>query len=107
MSDRNTLPVLPPLPIIEPGARTDAARNAMLKRLMMYEFILTDMNLYLDTHPNSPEGLAHFRKYRDLHHQLMNEYVAAFGPIRPEQTFAEQRWSWIDGPWPWEREANI
>jgi len=29
--------------------------------------------------------------------------VQNFGPIIPEQSDNPQRWSWIDGSWPWER----
>lgn len=83
-----------------------ADRSALMKKIRMYDFVITEMVLFLDTHPNSPEGLAHFRKYQALREQAMNDYTANFGPIQPTQTHADTHWTWIDDPWPWEREAN-
>ena len=39
-------------------------RERMTKQLAMYDFMLDDIILYLDTHPNCRMALAAFNKYR-------------------------------------------
>ena len=78
-------------------------RKMLMIKIKQYDFALRELNLYLDTHPNCRRALALFDKYRSLTETAENEYVQKYGPITPEQSNDESHWSWIDGPWPWER----
>lgn len=84
-----------------------AEKNSLLKRIQMYDFIVNEMILYLDTHPNDQRGLAYFKKYNDLNNKAHAEYAMAYGPLMPSQANSTERWTWVDAPWPWEREANL
>ena len=34
-------------------------------------------------------------------------YEKNFGPITANSFDGAEKWSWIDGPWPWEYAANV
>ncbi len=78
-------------------------REALLQKIRQYDFTLKELSLYLDTHPNCRRAMAMFGKYKKLRSDAVKEFIRRFGPIRPEQSAAEEHWDWIDDPWPWER----
>ena len=59
-------------------------------------FAAWEVRLYLDTHPEDASALA---LYRRLCAQECGGYACV--------PHGRDRWSWIDDPWPWEREANL
>ena len=78
-------------------------REAMLYQLLQYKFALTDLNLYLDTHPNDQEMINIFKKYLTIEKQIKEKYESMYGPltvydIQPNTT----NWVWKNSPWPWE-----
>ena len=74
----------------------------MMRRLQIQSFVLDDVRLYLDTHPDDSRALAYYQKYRALKEQTEAEYVKNFGPINRCQVESDTRWTWVDTPWPWE-----
>lgn len=74
----------------------------MMRRLQVQSFVLDDLRLYLDTHPDNRKALEYFHKYRKLRNQTMTEYVERFGPLMSIQVDSDTRWTWVDTPWPWE-----
>ena len=79
-------------------------REEMLRRVQMLDFVLVDVNLFLNTHPNDQAALNFFLKYNEMHMQAVAEYESTFGPLTPEGVNIEDGWSWINRPWPWELE---
>lgn len=71
-------------------------------------FTIWDLRLYLDTHPDDREAL---EKYRCLCREA-GDCGACRGPMSvlsvsaDDRCVLDDRWSWIDGPWPWETDAN-
>ena len=84
----------------------EATRNSLMKKIQMYEFVLVEITLYLDTHKTCMYALDYYKKYRDLHAAAIKEYAEKFGPLNVTQAKADGSWDWTDGPWPWEKEAN-
>jgi len=74
----------------------------MMRRLQVQNFVLDDIRLYLDTHPDDQNALEYYQKYRHLRERTVAEYVERFGPINSLQVESDSRWTWVDGPWPWE-----
>lgn len=81
-------------------------RDKLLKRLQICEFVLVEMNLFLDTHPDNKAALDFYKKYLKMQRDAKNEYVSKYGPITASDYNGEGRWNWIDNPWPWENEVN-
>ena len=85
--------------------RPQNPRQACLANVMMLEFNLHELNLYLDTHPNDRQALDRFH---ELHHQVLEArktYEKQYGPLTIlSVTQKNTPWVWIDGPWPWEKQ---
>ncbi len=83
------------------------SKQELLEKIRMYDFILTELNLYLDTHPNCPRGLEHFRKYRQLREDAAEQYENRYGPITSDASKADGTWEWVAAPWPWENNGEV
>ena len=64
-------------------------------------FAAWDLRLYLDTHPNDGQAMAQFAQ---LCGGMEHGCYADRGIHLCDDT--DGIWHWIDGPWPWEPEAN-
>ena len=65
-------------------------------------FAIDDVVLYLDTHPYDEEALKYYKKYKKLYHEASEEYTQCYGPLQTSNVIADDRWTWVEGPWPWE-----
>ena len=81
-------------------------RSELMQTIRMYDFALYDLMLYLDTHPNCRRAAMQFEQYRQKRAAAAEEYVQNYGAFKALQTDTSKRWSWGDGPYPWEKEAN-
>jgi spore coat protein JB len=86
--------------------RMDRNRAMLLNKISKTGFMLGDLHLYLDTHPACMNALRHYAYYQKQYTILVKEYESKYGPLTPKLTEGATRWNWIDGPWPWENEAN-
>lgn len=80
-------------------------RNELMRRVQMLSFVLVDASLYLDTHPTDKAALNFFNKYNALYMSARAEYEKSYGPLSIAGTNDTNSWSWIDEPWPWQREV--
>ena len=87
---------------------TSQHRDAMLKHLTALDFMLVDLTLFLNTHPQESEAVAEFNKIAAQADRLRNDYERAFGPLcsfrskNPGTT-----WTWLEDPWPWSVDGNF
>ncbi|MBQ9942498.1 MAG: spore coat protein CotJB [Christensenellaceae bacterium] len=81
-------------------------RAVLLRRLQVCDFVLIELQLYLDGHPTDREALAMYTRYKTMRCQAAEEYTRAYGPIDPLDFCGGERWNWVDGPWPGEKEGN-
>lgn len=77
-------------------------QDAMLKKLMAYNFAFNDLNLYLDIYPEDKEALELFKKYIEEYKKLKKEYASMYGPLTLMQDKYEN-YEWLKNPWPWEK----
>jgi len=80
-------------------------RESLFMFITKVSFALDDCVLYLDTHPTDQCALEYYDKCRRLRKQAMEEYTNCFGPLTDEDVKVENYWTWIESPWPWEREC--
>jgi len=80
-------------------------RKILLKRIQICDFILTETALFLDTHPDNKAALDYFHKYHAMKMQAVQDYTSKYGPISHDTVMSQDRWDWIDNPWPWMKEA--
>lgn len=80
---------------------------AYLRRLQAIDFALADLILYLNAYPSSAEALAYFYQLKEERRQLMSSAPeGTFPSVTALDQQTPNRWSWIQGPWPWEPDAN-
>ena len=81
-------------------------RAVLLNKILKTGFVLNDLALYLDTHPTDMNALRHYEFYQKKHEELTREYESRYGALTRKMTNDSNKWTWLDGPWPWEREYN-
>ena len=70
--------------------------------LQALSFVLTELGLYLDTHPDDKEAFDLFREYTRLAREGRRRYEAMYGPLTLAATADQDQYTWINDPWPWE-----
>lgn len=76
-------------------------RERLLRRLSSFDFAVTELHIYLDTHPDDASAAKALSGYEEKASKLRNEYENKFGPISSLNEDAN-RWAWISDPWPWD-----
>ena len=75
--------------------------EGILKLKIMEEtFIINDLNLYLDVHPNDNEVYSYFKKHENYLNNYIEEYQKKYGSIFLNSE--QDKYNWINSPWPWE-----
>ncbi|QRG69743.1 spore coat protein CotJB [Brevibacillus choshinensis] len=87
-------------PHTRPG---DEQYMEMLKELQAVDFVLCELNLYLDTHPNDMNAIEQYNELTQQRWQMANEFEALYGPLMNfGHSFSGYPWQWNDTPWPWQ-----
>lgn len=75
----------------------------LLQQLQEIDFVLVELNLYLDTHPNDPQALQQFNQLVQQRWTLAQRYEENYGPLQNlGRSYSRQPWQWIETPWPWQ-----
>ena len=74
-------------------------RQNILALIDLYSFLVTDLNLFLDTHPNNERAKMLINTFKTELVKLKDYYNVNFSPITIDSISNE---SYITGPWPWE-----
>ncbi len=75
---------------------------AALYEISMVDFLLKDMELYLDTHPRDKNALEYYRHYAKILKNMREDYVANWGPLFAMDSNCEKEWEWGSEPNAWE-----
>ncbi|HIW82936.1 MAG TPA: spore coat protein CotJB [Candidatus Dorea gallistercoris] len=82
------------------------SRKEMLDWINMISFAVDDVKLFLDSHPDCQEALEYFQDMKAQRVQALKEYAKYYGPLTIDTAdpscMTDQRWMWIDEPWPWQ-----
>ena len=76
-------------------------RREMMQEIRCCEFAITELALYLDTHPDDEKALCLHRKYCKQAKDLKDKYQKVYGPLTIN--YPCNKWRWLEEPWPWER----
>ena len=81
------------------------SRDELMEKIHALSFAMTEAQLFLDTHPDCRAALDYFRGLRDEYDLAMTEYQNKYGPLFADMIVGD-KWSWIDGPWPWQNNGK-
>ena len=78
----------------------DSTREEMMEKIKCLNFAITELGLYLDTHPEDEKALCLHRKYCKEYRDITDKYQKVYGPLSIK--FPCNKWRWLEEPWPWE-----
>lgn len=76
------------------------------KKLQKISFALVETVLYLDAYPNCEKAKNYYRELKKERESILKALTEAGMPMNAMAVEGGE-WSWINGPWPWEYEANV
>ena len=79
-------------------------KEEMLQQIRCCDFAITELALYLDTHPTDDKALCLHRKYCREAKDLKDKYQKVYGPLTIN--FPCNKWRRLEEPWPWEGGMN-
>ncbi|MBO5340211.1 MAG: spore coat protein CotJB [Oscillospiraceae bacterium] len=80
--------------------------NGNMADLQALCFVIQELALYLDTHPDDAEAFALFKQYTAMEKSAKEAYENANGPIKRSSAARGDRYTWLQDPWPWNFEHN-
>lgn len=81
-------------------------RSELMNKIRAHSFAKTETELYLDGHPEAMPALLYYKDLCKALGALVEEYEAKYGPLTATSA-AGDRWTWIDGAWPWQNEEDL
>ena len=72
-------------------------REDMIQQIRCYDFAITELALYLDTHPEDEKALCLHRKYCKQAKELKDKYQKVYGPLTIN--YPCNKWRWLEEPW--------
>ena len=75
-------------------------RKEMLKKIKCLKFAVTELALYLDTHPDDKKALCLHNKYSKDLKEICDKFQKVYGPLTTQ--YPCNKWRWLEEPWPWE-----
>lgn len=77
-------------------------KEEMLINIGECSFMMHDLNLYLDVHPDDIEALNKFSMYREKTNELITNYERKYGPICVKGDIPNKiPFAWQENNWPW------
>ena len=87
-----------------PFKAKETGRNVVdsaLSELQALEFVVAELNLYLDTHSDDAEAFQLFKQYSAMEADAKKKYEEANGPLTLSAAAAGDKYSWLTASWPW------
>lgn len=79
------------------------SQEQMLLWIDMTGFMVKELNLYLDTHPQDEKAMDLFNQYNAMYQKALKEYAAEFTPLTIATASPDRKWCWGLSKNPWER----
>lgn len=87
--------------------RNKINKMELLKQISAVRFMIVDLGLFLNTHPNDKETVVEYNYYIMQWRGLKENYEMNYGMLTQYDSLSPYPWQWIDEPWPWDYEANF
>ena len=76
---------------------------SQLEEIQAVDFVLVELNLYLDTHPQDLDAIKQYNDTSLRSMELKRNFEQQFGPLMHfGKSFSGYPWSWNETPWPWQ-----
>lgn len=85
--------------------KTTCEKSAKLYRIMELNFVINDLNLWMDIHPDDEKVFKLFKEYTHSLLKCEEDYVRCYGPIEITENVFEKN-MWVKDL-PWEKEDSL
>ncbi len=73
------------------------------EEIQAFDFVIVELNLYLDTHPNDYDAIQQFNENTEKSMKLKVNFEQKFGPLMNfGRSYSDYPFMWVDTPWPWQ-----
>ena len=80
--------------------------NSLLEQIRALSFVKVELELYLDTHPECAQALDYYTQTVNALDGLIEEYNNTSGPLYAAGAAGNDKWTWVNTPWPWQDGAG-
>jgi len=80
--------------------------NTPLAELQALEFVVLELNLYLDTHKDDTEAFNLFKQFSAMERAAKAAYESKYGPVMMQNSANCDSFQWLSDPWPWNYSQN-
>lgn len=77
-------------------------QEQMLRDISIVDFVMVELLLYLDTHPNDRDAMEYFNHYTRIKNQMTRDFSQKYFPLTKEYAESNNEWRWGAAPLPWE-----
>lgn len=84
-----------------------ALADTPLNQLRALDFVVLELGLYLDTHPDDTEAFGLYRQYAEMAKSARESYAAQYGPLCQSDAANDSRYTWAEGTWPWQYSEEV
>ncbi|WLD95366.1 spore coat protein CotJB [Alkalihalobacillus sp. AL-G] len=75
----------------------------LMQQLQEVDFVLVELTLYLDTHPQDYETIKQFNECAQRSMLLKQQIESKYGPLQQfGNSYSGYPWNWNQPPWPWQ-----
>lgn len=75
----------------------------LMEELQELDFVLVELTLYLDTHPDDTASIKQFNDFSYKRRLLKQKIEETYGPLQQYgNSYSNAPWEWSKGPWPWQ-----
>ncbi|MBT2214292.1 spore coat protein CotJB [Virgibacillus dakarensis] len=75
----------------------------LLEEIQAVDFVLVELNLYLNTHPDDYDAIEQFNNNVKRSKELKVQYEKKYGPLMGfGRSYGNYPFDWGDTPWPWQ-----
>ncbi|MBW8349111.1 spore coat protein CotJB [Bacillus sp. IITD106] len=75
----------------------------LMQELQEVDFVIVELALYLDTHPNDQEAIQQYNAYVQMKNNVKNQFEKEFGALTSfGSSYSKYPWDWKEAPWPWQ-----
>lgn len=81
----------------------ETSKKELMQFIYQVTFMLDDITLFLDTHPDCGEAIDAYNHFKSLRKKAVADYEKMYGPLNRYNVDTCENWKkWIENPWPWE-----
>ena len=73
-----------------------------LAELMAIDFVIDELELYLDTHAEDREAFELYQTFLALCREARRRYTERYGAISQSDMLGADSYGWLSDPWPWD-----